>query len=191
MSFCFNYREKTFEDNYYLKKYKKGRYKELQINEIKFVNNKSVQDEILYFTNKFQRKTGARIDSIKNFVHDLIKTPQILNDFFDGEDISHKSNTNDDKKLKRLDGILKLYEEYPINSLVYKYAPNEKYYKQYNNGEYERGFQIFFTHNDNTINVYLIDLYHLAIPSKDNNPKEEYNKRKNYNKCISECIFNE
>lgn len=51
-------------------------------------------------------------------------------------------------------------------------------------------FSFFFTRNStNDVKVYLIDLYHLAIPSKKNKLRSEYVDRMNYKKDIFDCIF--
>lgn len=191
MNFCFNYNDKRkIEENYFLKKYKKGKYGDLLIEKINFINKHSVQSDCLRFTNKLQRSSSKRIDAIRNIIKILEMNPTMLNEYFQGEDINQQSE-KDLIKLERVDKILKLYEQYPNNSLVYKYAPNDKYYKEYNENNYERGFQLLFTHENNTINVYLIDLYHLAIISKDQDLINEYNIRKKYKKNILDHLFNE
>lgn len=188
MSFCFNYEKKEIEENYFLKKYKLGKYKELEVNKINFINKYSVNDEKLCFTNKLQRINSPRINAIKNVITDLSFNTNVLNDCFNGEEINLKTLA-DLKKLDRVDKILKLYDNQPNNTTVYKYAPNSNYYKKYNAGEYERGFQLLFTHNNNEVNIYLIDLYHLVILSKKQDLIDEYEKRKKYKKDIAECIF--
>ena len=192
MSFCFKYNEKSdIEENYFLKKYHKDKYKDLDTDKIEFINKSSVQDDSLCFTNKFERATSNRITQIKTAINDLCSNPEMLNECFDGEEISYKTQ-KDILKMKRLDKILKLYDKFPTSDVVvYKYAPNNRYYNKYRFKEYERGFQLLFTHSNRTINVYLIDLYHLAIISKDQNMFEDYNRRKKYKKDIFECLFNE
>lgn len=192
MSFCFKYNEKSaIEENYFLKKYHKDKYKDLDIDKIDFINKSSVQNDNLCFTNKFERASSNRITQIKKAINDLCLNPEILNECYDGEEISYKTQ-NDILKMKRLDKILKLNDKFPTSDLVvYKYAPNSRYYNKYRFNDYERGFQLLFTHSNRTIKVYLIDLYHLAIISKDQNMIEDYNRRKKYKKDIFECLFNE
>lgn len=192
MSFCFKYNEKSdIEENYFLKKYHKDKYKDLDIDSINFINKSSIQNDSLYFTNKFERASSNRTAQIKKVINDLCLNPEILNECFDGDEISYKT-LKDISKMRRLDKILKLNDNFPTSDLVvYKYAPNDRYYHKYNFNNYERGFQLLFTHSNRTINVYLIDLYHLAIISKDQDMIEEYNRRKKYKKDICECIFNE
>lgn len=192
MNFCFKYNEKNdIEENYFLKKYHKEKYEELQINKIDFINKNSIQNDKLCFTNKFQRQSSNRITKIKKVINDLCLKPETLNECFDGEEISYKT-PKDISKMERLDKILKLNNKIPTpDSIVYKYAPNTNYYRKYNFNEYERGFQLLFTHNNKTINVYLIDLYHLAIISKTQDMINEYNLRKGYKKDICECLFDE
>jgi len=192
MSFCFNYNEKVIDNNLENKKYKINKYCPTSINSIEFVNQHSVKDNKLLFTNKLQRNSGNRIEMLKKCISDLMLYPDNLNKYFEGKDIS-MSTKADINKLNRLDGILKLYDEIPDNKLIIKYAPNYKFYQKYltyTDKKYERGFQIFYTSDiNNNVKVYLIDLYHLVIPSKENNSKMEYIERMNYNKDIFDCVF--
>lgn len=55
---------------------------------------------------------------------------------------------------------------------------------------YERGFQLFHTRDsDGNAKIYLIDLYHLAIPSKKNNLIKEYSMVMEYKKDIHDVVF--
>lgn len=195
MSFCFKYKEiKTIQSSDVIKgkiinKYKtQKKYIPDEIKNIDFVNQKSVQDDSLLFTNKFQRRSGKRITAIRNLIKELNKNPNSIKYYFDGRDVECR-NEYDIKKLERLDAILKLNDVLPSNALISKYAPNEDYYRDFNLGKYERGFQLILNHKNGYITVYLIDLYHLAIQSKDNNFRLEYANLKNYKKCLSETIF--
>ena len=77
--------------------------------------------------------------------------------------------------------------------MLIKYVPNYNFYKYYvndNNKKNERGFQIFHTRDElGNVKIYLIDLYHLAIPSKTNNTLKEYVNGMKYKKDIYESIF--
>ena len=196
MNFCFKYKDyKTIQNSDVLKgkiidKYKKQKkYIPDKIENVDFVNKISVQSDKLLFTNKFQRRSSQRVLNIRNLVHELQKNPNSIKYYFDGRDLECRTKF-DIKKLERLSEILKLNKVHPNGALVSKYVPNNNYYRDFNLGEYERGFQLILSYNNGYIRVYLIDLYHLAIQSKDNNFREEYSIRKKYNKCLSETIFN-
>ncbi len=93
----------------------------------------------------------------------------------------------DIKKLKRLNDILKLNKNYPNrDEILYKFTLINSA---------ERGFQIIFTSNNGVRYIYLIDLYHLAIPSKNNRKGEpfdlfdEFYNRERYNTDMKEVFF--
>lgn len=189
MNFCFKYNENVADRSLLVKKYKnKRKYQPTYINSLEFINKHSVQNDSLYFTNKLQRNSGNRVNMLKKIINDLVLFPNKLDEYFNGEEISMITRA-DVNKLKRLDGIFKLYDNIPIEEKIIKYAPNKKFYNEYNQGDYERGFQLFYTRNNNDVKVYLIDLYHLAIPSKDNQPKQEYSIREKYKKDLFDCVF--
>ena len=195
MSFCFKYKEiQTIQNSDVIRgkiinKYKvKKKYIPDKIINIDFVNQKSIQCDELLFTNKFQRKSGERIDKIKQIINELQSNPNSIKYYFDGRDLECRTE-HDIKKLERLDAILKLNDVLPSGTLISKYVPNTNYYKDYNLGHYERGLQLLLNYNNGYIKIYLIDLYHLAISSKDNNFRIEYVARKKYKNCLSETIF--
>lgn len=195
MNFCFKYNEygtikstKTIQGKI-LNKYKsQKKYIADDIKSINFINKYSIQDDILMFTNKFQRKSGSRISSIRGVIEELLYNPNLIKYYFDGREIECIT-PHDKKKLERLDKILKLNANVPNGAKVLKYVPNKNYYDEFNFGNYERGFQMILSYNNGNIVVYLIDLYHLAIESKNNDFRIEYNILKNYKKCLSETIF--
>jgi len=193
MNLCFKYNNYSdkIEPNYFLKKHRIGKYsKEVdKIDKIIFVNKYSVNDKKLTFTNKLERKNSSRNNKLKRVIKDLMENPNLFNELFEGNDITNKENSNDKWKLTRLDKILRLYDNIPNNQLIFKYAPTSKYYKMYNDGNYERGFELFFAHEGNEIKIYLIDLYHLGIPSLNQEYRLDYVKRENYHHDISECLF--
>lgn len=190
MSFCFKYNKYINNYNLISRKYgDKTKYQSTDINSIEFVNQHSVCDDGLLFTNRLQRASGNRIDVLINVISDLMNNPNNLDKYFEGKDISFKT-LDDKRKLDRLDQILKLHDEVPDNEFVFKYAPNQRYYNKYNQNGYERGFQLFYTRDSNNdVKIYLIDLYHLVIPSKTNNTRSEYVDKKNYKHDIYDCIF--
>lgn len=195
MSFCFNYNSCTtiknsdVIKNKIIEKYNnRKKYIPDKIKSVYFANKVSVQDDKLLFTNKFQRSSSKRILAIRNMVNELVKNPDSIKYYFDGRDLECRTEY-DIYKLERLDAILKLNDTIPSNVLVSKYAPNQNYYRDFNFGDYERGFQLILNYKNGNITVYLIDLYHLAIQSKKNNFKNEYAILKNYKKCLSETIF--
>lgn len=192
MNFCFKYNENVTDSSLVDKKYKnKRKYQPTYINSLEFINKHSVQNDSLYFTNKLQRSSGNRINMLKKITNDLVLFPDKLDDYFNGEEISMLTKA-DVNKLKRLDGILKLHNNIPSEEKIIKYAPNKRFYDEYNQGDYERGFQLFYTRNSNNdVKVYLIDLYHLAIPSRGNQPKQEYSIREKYKKDLFDCVFTE
>lgn len=186
MNFCFNYStpiiNKNIGINYSIKK-----YNTTDIKSINFINNHSIKSNELRFTNKLQRNNSLRIKSITNFINDVNNNPNILDYYFEGREISLLTK-RDQYKLERLDKILKLNSNVPENGMIIKYTPNKRYYDEYVDGNYERGFQLFYTRDtEGNVIVYLIDLYHLAIPSR--NDKVKYIDVMEYEKDIYDCIF--
>lgn len=186
--------QKQNKYNYNRLKYnsKVKKYFDKPISKVIFVHDYSVKDERLHFTNFFQRANHSRNKIIKEVIVKCINNPNFFKKYFAGTEIS--LNTEEDTyKLNRLHNIIALYKNFqaPDNKL-FKYLPNGLYQKKY--GE-ERGLQFVFEHKEDKILVYLIDLYHLAIPSGKDEKGErlslsyEYDKRKNYHKGIDEVIF--
>lgn len=126
MNLCFNYKEKIINIELKNKRYNINKYNPTAINSIEFVNQHSVSDDKLLFTNKLQRNNGTRIEILKKVIYDLIKRPNNLDYYFDGRDISMQTK-NDINKLQRLDKILKLYDFIPDNELIFKYASNARF----------------------------------------------------------------
>lgn len=188
MSFCFKYNSPIVSSNFKSNNYNLKKYIGKNVKSVDFVNQHSVKSNKLYFTNMFQRNNSPRINSIIMAFSDLTSNPDNLDYYFEGREISLITN-NDYEKLKRLDSILRLYDNVPENEMIIKYAPNERYYNYYSDG-YERGFQLFHTRDsEGNAKIYLIDLYHLAIPSKKNNLIKEYAMVMEYKKDIHDVIF--
>lgn len=194
MSFCFNYNDYVSQNNTIkgkiVSKYIifQKKYIADEIKNVNFVNKTSVQNDSLLFTNKFERKNSQRIIALRNMICLLKKNPNFIKDYFDGRDLDCRTS-NDQKKLDRLDKILKLNKNIPNSVFLIKCVPNIKYYKLINCGDFERGFQLFLTYKKGYVTIYLIDLYHLAIPSRDNDLIKEYYLRKKYKKDLLETIF--
>lgn len=160
-------------------------FKPLQ--KIIFVNIYSVKDDMLKFTNFFQRNNSTRIMNLKEIINNCIMNPSYFEKNFYGSEVTIEGAKNL-KKFKRLYEIIKLYkneENIPLNRL-FKYKPNRRLKKKYGN---EGGFQLIFSVKDDVVYVYLIDLYHLTILSKDNDLSLDYGRRKNYKKCMSAVLF--
>lgn len=172
--------------------HEKSKYFDKPVKEIRFVHDYSVKNDRLEFTNFFERKTSKRNTVIKEVINNCIKDYKFFKKYFAGREVSQKT-TADVRKKKRLHKIIALYDGFQANDdKLFKYAPNELYIEKY--GE-ERGLQFVFEHRNEIIYVYLIDLYHLAIPSEKNQKKErfilsdEYGRRKKFNKDIKEIVF--
>lgn len=169
------------------------KYFDKPISKILFVNPYSVIDDRLNFTNFFQRKSCDRNNLIKETVLNCVNNPSFFNRYFEGEEISLETK-RDRYKIKRLEMIIHLYDTVPAKeTLLFKYSPNARFKREYNTPEH--GLQFIFSHENNNLIVYLIDLYHLAIPSKKNKKgeffsiKEEFEIRRKYKKGIEEIIF--
>lgn len=169
------------------------KYFDKPISNIIFVHDYSVKNEQLKFTNFFQRKVHGRNNTIKEVIQKCISNPEFFKKYFAGTEISLKTK-EDEYKINRLHNIIALYNNFQANdNNLFKYIPNSLYVKKYGR---ERGLQLVFEHKHNELLVYLIDLYHLAIPSGKDEKGErqslshEYDKRKNYHKGIEEVIFN-
>lgn len=172
--------------------HEQSKYFDKPIKEIRFVHDYSVKNDRLEFTNFLERKNSRRNTVIKEVVSNCIKDYIFFKKHFYGREISQKTVADVEKK-KRLHEIIALYDGFQANDdMLFKYKPNKLYKKEY--GE-EGGLQFVFEHKNGIIYVYLIDLYHLAIPSGENKNKErfirsdEYNRRKRFSKDIKEIIF--
>ena len=157
------------------------------LQKIIFVNIYSVKDDILKFTNFFQRNNSTRIEKLKEIINNCIMNPSYFEKNFYGSEITIEGS-RDLRKVKRLYDIIKLYnnkENIPLNRL-FKYKPNKKLKRKCGN---EGGFQFIFSLKNDVVYVYLIDLYHLTILSRDNDLSLDYGRRKNYKKCMSAVLF--
>lgn len=194
MSFCIKYNQNLTDSDHIRDYYSIDKYKSTSINSIEFVNQHSKKDNKLLFTNHLQRSKGQRIDVLKSSISDLLNNPNNLDFYFDGREISIITKA-DYKKVDRMYNILKLYDIIPEEKQkIIKYAPNKNFFSKYlknTNNHRERGFQLFYTRENDDVKVYLIDLYHLVIPSKGNNTRREYVDRIDYNKDIYDCVFKE
>lgn len=168
------------------------KYFDKPISNITFVHDYSVKTEQLKFTNFFQIKVHSRSNIIKEVIQNCISNPEIFKKYFAGTEISLKTK-EDEYKINRLHQIIALYNNFQVNdNNLFKYIPNSLYVKKYGR---ERGLQFVFEHKNDKLLVYLIDLYHLAIPSGKDEKGErqslsyEYDKRKKYHKGIEEVIF--
>ena len=165
----------------------KNKYQKVDTKQIIFINQYSVKDDNLKFTNFLERNFSTRNLYLKNIIDNCLINPQFFDNNFIGRDVSIQT-PSDLQKIKRVKKILELYDNFPKNY--------ETIYKAALKSNSERGFQIYFTMNNNIKYVYIIDLYHLIIASKLNRKKnqfslsEEYERRKNYNKNIKDILFN-
>jgi len=175
--------------------YQKSRkkYFEKPVSKIMFVHDYSVKSDELNFTNFFERITSTRNKIIKEVIQNCIQDPSFFTHYFIGDEVSLKTK-RDISKRQRLHKIIALYNNFQADDdKLFKYVPNALYQTKYNT---ERGLQFIFEHKNNTLFVYLIDLYHLAIRSrKDKNQERmslsyEYENKKKFNKGIEEVIFN-
>lgn len=172
--------------------YSQKKYFDRPISKMVFVHNYSVKDDDLHFTNFFQRVNCKRNVIIKEVINKCVENPNFFKNYFSGDEVSLKTK-EDVYKRKRLHNIIALYNNFQVNDdKLFKYVPNNLYLKRYGA---ERGLQFIFEHKNEEILVYLIDLYHLAIPSAKDKNKErmslsyEYENKKNYQKGIEEVIF--
>ena len=150
-----------------------------------FINQYLVKNDNLKFNNFLERNFSPRNLHLKKIIDNCLINPQFFDNNFIGIDVSIQTH-NDLQKIKRVKKILELYDNFPQNY--------ETIYKATLKSNGERGFQIYFTMNNNIKYVYIIDLYHLIIASKLNRKKnqfslgEEYERRKNYNKYMKDNL---
>lgn len=185
------YKYKSYNGRYTQKHSIKYHVQSLQ--QIKFINDYSVNNSSLNFTNYFQREESKRGKIIKEIIDNCIKDPTFFEKNFYGSEITNGTK-RDRYKIERLYRILNLYNKFEIPiSNVFKYKPNQKLKEKCGN---EGGFQLIFTVENNIVCIYLIDLYHLAIPSEKDLKgnkfvlKNEYQNRAKYKKCMSFILFN-
>ncbi len=192
MNFCFKYNTNIVKSTNINNKYNIKKYAGKNVESVDFVNQHSIKDNHLQFSNMLQRNNSPRITMLVNVISDLINNPNNLDYYFEGREISMITKKDKDK-LDRLNNILKLNDNVPNNEMLIKYVPNYNFYKYYvndSNKKNERGFQIFHTRDKlGNVKIYLIDLYHLAIPSKTNNTLKEYVNVMEYRKDIYDSIF--
>lgn len=192
MNFCFKYNTNIVKSTNINNKYNIKKYAGKNVESVDFVNQHSIKDNHLQFSNMLQRNNSPRITMLVNVISDLINNPNNLDYYFEGREISMITKKDKDK-LDRLNNILKLNDNVPNNEMLIKYVPNYNFYSYYvndNNKKNERGFQIFHTRDKlGNVKIYLIDLYHLAIPSKTNNTLKEYVNVMEYEKDIYDSIF--
>lgn len=192
MNFCFKYNTNIVKSTNINNKYNIKKYAGKNVESVDFVNQHSIKDNHLQFSNMLQRNNSPRITMLVNAISDLINNPNNLDYYFEGREISMITKKDKDK-LDRLNNILKLNDNVPNNEMLIKYVPNYNFYSYYvndKNKKNERGFQIFRTRDEfGNVKIYLIDLYHLAIPSKTNNTLKEYVNVMEYEKDIYDSIF--
>lgn len=192
MNFCFKYNTNIVKSTNINNKYNIKKYAGKNVESVDFVNQHSIKDNHLQFSNMLQRNNSPRITMLVNVISDLINNPNNLDYYFEGREISMITKKDKDK-LDRLNNILKLNDNVPNNEMLIKYVPNYNFYKYYvndKNKKNERGFQIFHTRDEfGNVKIYLVDLYHLAIPSKTNNTLKEYVNVMEYEKDIYDSIF--
>ena len=130
--------------------------------------------------------SSSRNQEIKSTICTLIENPEKFDYVVKSRDISIQTRA-DLKKVKRVGEILQLNLEVPkSNQIIFKGTLSESN---------ERGFQLLFTMDNDKKYIYLIDLYHLIIPSSTNRKKKsfsillEYEKRKKYKKDIQDVLF--
>ena len=157
-----------------------NKYRNIPTNEVVFLNKNSIKDDRLKFTNFLERGlSSSRNQEIKSTICTLIENPEKFDYVVKSRDISIQTRA-DLKKVKRVGEILQLNLEVPkSNQIIFKGTLSESN---------ERGFQLLFTMDNDKKYIYLIDLYHLIIPSSTNRKKKsfsillEYEKRKKYKK---------
>ena len=164
-----------------------NKYKNVPTCEVIFINKESINDSHLKFTNFLERGlTSPRNKLIKNIICNLIEHPEEFDNIVESRDVSIQTRA-DLQKVKRVEKILKLNLKTP--------DPNQIIFKGTLLDSDERGFQLLFTMNNDKKYIYLIDLYHLTIPSGTNRKKQafelffEYEKRKKYKKDIQNILF--
>lgn len=192
MNLHYNYNSKSTFDLGIKRELK--RYALENVYGVNFINKHSIDDPQEKFINKFERNTGDRINNLRRVILNCSSNPDYFIKNFIGSEL--KTNDKSDlKKIQRLQKIIKNnHDFYPDfkTELLFKFFPNDKLQNQIGR---EHGFQLFFTSNNNEINVYLIDLYHLGFPSiKDIKKKkfslyDEYERRKKYKHDIKDCLF--
>lgn len=164
-----------------------NKYRNVPTSKVIFLNKKSIKDDQLKFTNFLERGlSSSRNQEIKNTICTLIENPEKFDHIVRSRDVSIQTRA-DLKKVKRVEEILQLNLEVPkSNQIIFKGTLSNSN---------ERGFQLLFTMENDRKYIYLIDLYHLTIPSSTNRKKKnfslflEYEKRKKYKKDIQDVLF--
>lgn len=148
---------------------------------------KSINVDNLYFTNFFTSNITIKYNNYRELYKKYLNNINIFNDLLAGDEIN---NTNQNM-LERLCDILSIAnnnEKITIFDLV----KNIRKYKLKKDNE----MQLYIKKEDSNLYVYLIDIYHLAIPAINkktgkNDYKKIYEKRKKANCCLSEILAEE
>ena len=118
----------------------KNKYQKVDTKQIIFINQYSVKDDTLKFTNFLERNFSSRNLYLKKIIDNCLINPQFFDNNFIGRDVSIQT-PSDLQKIKRVKKILELYDNFPKNY--------ETIYKAALKSNSERGFQIYFTMNNN------------------------------------------
>lgn len=142
---------------------------------------KSINIPELFFTNFFSSKMCQKYEYFKELYYKYINNSNMFNDLLAGDEIQ---NSNRDKLIRLCDIISKANngESITIKDLVDNIV-KFKFKKDIT-------MQLYIKRDSNKYFVYLIDLYHLAIPATNqktgrNDYKPIYKKREKCNYCLS------
>lgn len=120
MNFCFKYNTNIVKSTNISNKYNIKKYVGKNVESVDFVNQHSIKDNRLQFSNMLQRNNSPRITMLINIISDLINNPNNLDYYFEGREISMITKKD---KLDRPNNILKLKDIYysifsKVSSLV-------------------------------------------------------------------------
>ena len=161
---------------------------EIQYKQIFLKNNYSINVADEFFTNFISSDANAdnkQKECLKKLKNKFIKNFDIFETGFEIIEL-----IGDNKNLKRLLNIINTYQDINLTSCAGVIKCKSK-----KNTE----FQLYLTKQDETLNIILVDLYHLGLPANnlirgnlirnnEDNIRRIYNKRKNRNFCISNLL---
>lgn len=164
---------------------KTRRFSEVEYNNVELLNDYSVSDDDLYFTN-FLSETGHNTmkNRFKTVYNDIVVNPKNIDNYFEGTELySAVSN-------QRLIDIINLYN---MNLTVCDVTNILKYKSR----DSDKGFQLYIKKDNNILEIVLVDFFHLGIPSEFQkirgghikaNPQRVYLKNANNKYCLSQLI---
>lgn len=154
------------------------------INCIQYKKNfKSINIPEYQFTNFLKSNTSSKIIEIKKICLSLEHKENILNEEFVIDELDFMNEYIRKRFYAIIESFLKI-------KLKKSDIFNIRKFKNLANPNYQL---YFYKTNSDVWNLYLVDIFHLAIPAKNDGKyiyKEKYNKNKNNKICLSEIIKN-